>query len=57
MTWAPCPHGVRTRGKKKDFDCSGGRLPHCPPKSVDQWIGVRDTGRCQSVATAVKLVQ
>ena len=18
MTWAPCPHGVRTRGKKKD---------------------------------------
>ena len=20
MTWAPCPHGVRTRGKKKDED-------------------------------------
>ena len=19
MTWAPCPHGVRTRGKKKDL--------------------------------------
>ena len=30
MTWAPCPHGVRTRGKKHNafFMCDKFEKPH-----------------------------
>ena len=41
MTWAPCPHGVRTRGKKNSFNDDLGTMPTWRPylwkKKTGNW--------------------
>ena len=41
MTWAPCPHGIRTRGKKRAIWASG----RSPCLIHAQWRGCRDCRR------------
>ena len=49
MTWAPCPHGVRTRGKKLSQACDPMTLKLCGSVSVTFLVELRQP-RANSLA-------
>ena len=59
MTWAPCPHGVRTRGKKKNCLSEIGAEVFVGCKALERltlpdsirYLGYRAFGDCTELST------